>query len=224
MAGGGILIGAFYGLVAGYVISDKSKDIFSEYAQVLMLPMVAASYITAEHFGASGFMAVFIAGLVFGNLDEMGWTMQEQHHDELHSFIHIASLLSRIAIFMLLGTQVNFAILGKYLLPGLAIVLVFMFIARPIAVLLCTLPDRMAKWTKSEILFMFWTRETGVIPAALVGMLTGMRVEHADVIASVTFLAILATIVIQASSTEWVAKRLGVLETQDKNLEESLPQ
>jgi len=57
-----------------------------------------------------------------------------------------------------------------------------------------------------------------------VGMLTGMRVEHADVIASVTFLAILATIVIQASSTEWVAKRLGVLETQDKNLEESLPQ
>lgn len=212
MAGGGILIGGVYGLLAGFIISDKSKDIFAEYAQVLTLPVIIASYMTAEHFGASGFMAVFIAGLVYGNLDEMGWTMKENHQEEMHSFIHIGSLLLRIVIFILLGTHVDFKVVQQYLIPGIIIVSVFMFIARPLAVLLCTLPDSKAKWTKNEILFMFWTRETGVIPAALSGMLIGLGVDYADVIASITFMAILATLVIQASSTKWLAGKLELLE------------
>lgn len=212
MAGGGILIGGFYGLLTGFLISDKSKDIFAEYAQVITLPVIICSYMTAEHFGASGFMAVFIAGLIYGNLDELGWTMQDNHQDEMRGFIHIGSLLLRIVIFVLLGTHVNFSVVQQYLVPGIIIVSVFMFIARPLAVLLCTLPDRKAKWTKNEILFMFWTRETGVIPAALSGMLIGMGIEHADVIASITFMAILATLVIQASSTKWLAAKLEVLE------------
>ncbi|MCE5285588.1 MAG: sodium:proton antiporter [Pelosinus sp.] len=218
MAGGGILVGLFYGLAAGFLVTDKSTDIFSEYAQVIMLPVIIASYMTAEHFGASGFMAVFIAGLVFGNLDEFGWTMREESHDGIHSFIHIASLLLRIAIFMLLGSHVDFALLLEYLLPGLAVVAVFMFIARPIAVLCCTLPDRKAKWERNEILFMFWTRETGVIPAALVGMLSGSGIENIEVISSVVFLAILATITIQATTTKWLAKRLNLLVVEDLKL------
>lgn len=211
MAGGGILVGLFYGFTAGFLVSNKSADIFSEYAQVIMLPVIIASYMTAEHFGASGFMAVFIAGLVFGNLDEIGWTLKESSQHEVHSFIHVASLLLRIAIFMLLGTHVDFSRLIQYLLPGLAVVTVFMFIARPVAVLCCTLPDRKAKWEWNEILFMFWTRETGVIPAALVGMLSGAGIENIEVISSVTFLAILSTIIIQATTTKWLARRLKVL-------------
>ena len=87
-----------------------------------------------------------------------------------------------------------------------------MLVARPIAVLACTLPDRRARWEKNEILFMFWTRETGVIPAALSGMLIGMNVPYANVIAAVTFMAILATLVIQASTTKWLAAKLGLSE------------
>lgn len=211
MAGGGILVGLVYGLSAGFLVSDQSSDIFSEYVQVIMLPVIIAAYMTAEHFGASGFMAVFIAGMVFGNLDEIGWTLKEESQHEIHSFIHIASLLLRIAIFMLLGSHVDFAGLLQYLLPGLAIVAVFMFIARPIAVLCCTLPDRKAKWSRNEILFMFWTRETGVIPATLIGMLAGTGIENIEVISSVTFLAILVTIIIQATTTKWLARRLNLL-------------
>lgn len=212
MALGGIGVGLFFGLLTGLLISDKAKDIFSEYSQVITLPVIISSYMTAEHFGASGFMAVFITGLIYGNLDELGWTMKENHQDEMRSFIHIGSLLLRIIIFVLLGTHVNFSIVQQYLVPGMILVAVFMFIARPLAVLLCTLPDRNVKWTKNEILFMFWTRETGVIPAALSGMLIGMGIEHADIIASITFMAILATLVIQASSTKWLARKLELLE------------
>ena len=63
-----------------------------------------------------------------------------------------------------------------------------------------------------ELLFMCWTRETGVIPVALVGMLQGMQVPGADIIAAVTFMAILLTIVIQASTTRWLADKLDLLE------------
>ena len=53
---------------------------------------------------------------------------------------------------------------------------------------------------------MCWTRETGVIPGALDGMLVGLKVPHADVIASVTFMAILLTIMLQATITRcWLA-------------------
>jgi cell volume regulation protein A len=62
------------------------------------------------------------------------------------------------------------------------------------------------------MLFMSWTRETGVIPAALAGLLVGMKAPGAQMIASVTFIAILMTILIQAPTTKWVAGKLGLLE------------
>jgi cell volume regulation protein A len=58
---------------------------------------------------------------------------------------------------------------------------------------------------------MCWTRETGVIPAALAGLLIGMNAPGAQLIASVTFIAILMTILIQATTTRWLARRLGLL-------------
>jgi len=61
---------------------------------------------------------------------------------------------------------------------------------------------------------MCWTRETGVIPAALAGLLLGVRAPDADIIASVTFVAILMTILIQAPTTEWLGRRLGLLEKE----------
>jgi cell volume regulation protein A len=59
---------------------------------------------------------------------------------------------------------------------------------------------------------MCWTRETGVIPAALAGLLLGAKAPGAHVVASVTFVTILMTILIQAPTTEWAGRRLGLLE------------
>jgi cell volume regulation protein A len=62
------------------------------------------------------------------------------------------------------------------------------------------------------MLFMCWTRETGVIPAALAGLLLGAKAPGAAMIASVTFVAILMTILIQAPTTEWLGRTLGLSE------------
>jgi len=101
--------------------------------------------------------------------------------------------------------------MNQHLPGGVAVVVVFMLVARPVTVFLCALPDRRAKWSLREMLFMCWTRETGVIPGALAGMLVGMKAPGAEIIASVTFIAILTTILIQATTTKWLAKKLGLL-------------
>jgi len=90
-------------------------------------------------------------------------------------------------------------------------VAVLMFVARPVTVFACALVDRRARWSFKEMLFMCWTRETGVIPAALAGMLVGMKAPGAEMIASVTFVAILMTILIQATTTKWLGAKLGLL-------------
>jgi cell volume regulation protein A len=114
-------------------------------------------------------------------------------------------------IFILLGAQVDFALMSRYAVGGVLVITAFMLVARPITVFLCALPDRRARWTLNEMLFMCWTRETGVIPAALAGLLLGMKAPGAEVVASVTFIAVLMTILIQATTTRWLARRLGLL-------------
>jgi cell volume regulation protein A len=102
--------------------------------------------------------------------------------------------------------------MGKYWFGGVAVVTVLMLVARPLTVFACALPDRRAQWSFAEMLFMCWTRETGVIPGALAGLLLGMNAPGAQLIASVTFIAILMTILIQAPTTEWLGRRLGLLD------------
>jgi cell volume regulation protein A len=149
---------------------------------------------------------------VLGNKDLLGFKMSDSEEIKLEDFILTTSLIMRIFIFVLLGSQVNFALLQQYFWGALGVVLAFMLIGRPAVVFACALPDRRAQWSFKELLFMCWTRETGVIPGALAGMLVGMKVPYSDVIASVTFMAILLTILLQATTTEWLARRLDLLE------------
>jgi cell volume regulation protein A len=173
---------------------------------------VAGAYLSVDQLHASGFMAVFVFGMVLGNKDLLGFQMATEEANKLEDFISTTSLMMRMFIFILLGSQVDFALLQQYFWGALAVVAAFIFLSRPMVVFACTLPNRKAKWTFKERLFMCWTRETGVIPGALAGMLVGMDVPYSDVIAAVTFMAILLTILLQATSTKWLAQKLDLLE------------
>ncbi len=142
---------------------------------------------------------------MFGNRESFGCALGTHEQTSLDGFIGTASLIMRIFIFVLLGSQVDFALLRQYWLTGVLIVALFMCVARPVTVFLCAGADRRARWSFKEMLFMSWTRETGVIPAALAGMLIGLKVPGADVVSAITFIAILMTILIQAPTTRWLA-------------------
>jgi cell volume regulation protein A len=208
----GVLIGGVLGYLAALLIAHERFSFLLEYASLVTLMSVAAAYISAETFNASGVLAVFVFGIVLGNKNAFGFRMEHQEKKKLEDFILTTSLIMRMFIFILLGSQVNFALMAKYLWSGIAVVFVIMFIARPATVFFCALPDRYAKWSLNEMLFMCWTRETGVMPAALAGILLGMKAPGAEVMASITFLTILLTIIIQATTTRWLAGKLGLLE------------
>jgi potassium/hydrogen antiporter len=207
----GILAGLVLGLSAGALIAHERWAFLAEYAPVVTLVAVIGAYFGASGLHASGFMAVFVFGIVLGNKEAFGFRMEAGEAQKLDEFVLTTSFIMRIFIFILLGAQVDFGLMRQYWLGGAAVVAVLMLVARPITVFVCALPDRRARWEGKEMLFMCWTRETGVIPAALAGLLLGMNAPEAQLIASVTFVAILMTILIQAPTTRWLAARLGLL-------------
>ena len=207
----GILAGGILGYLAAMLIAHEKYAFLAEYAPVVTLMAVIGAYLSAEGLQASGFMGVFVFGIVLGNKDSFGFQMENGEEEKLEEYVLTTAFVMRMFIFILLGSQVDFALMNRYLAGGGVVVAIFMLIGRPVTVFLCALPDRRAKWSFNEMLFMCWTRETGVIPAALAGLLVGMKAPGSQMIASVTFIAILMTIVIQATTTKWLARKLGLL-------------
>jgi potassium/hydrogen antiporter len=208
----GILAGVALGYAAAFIIAHERWSFLEEYAPVVTLVAVLGAYFAADGLQASGFMAVFVFGIVIGNKDVFGFKMAEGEQRKLEEFVSTTAFIMRLFIFILLGAQVDFSLMRQNLAGGLVLIAIFMLIARPATVFLCALPDRRARWSLNEMLFMCWTRETGVIPAALAGLLAGMNAPGAQLIASITFIAILMTILIQAPTTQWLGGKLGLLE------------
>ncbi len=207
----GIVIGGVLGYLAALLIAHERYNFLAEFAPVVTLMAVIGAYMSADGLHSSGFMAVFVFGIMLGNVESLGFRRSSEESHELEDYVMTTAFIMRMFIFILLGTQVDFGLMNQYLWAGVGSVLVFMLVARPVTVFLCALPDRRAKWSFKEMLFMCWTRETGVIPGALAGMLVGMKAPGAQIIASVTFIAILMTILIQATTTKWLAKKLDLL-------------
>jgi cell volume regulation protein A len=207
----GILAGGVLGYLAAMLIAHEKYAFLEEYAPVVTLMAVIGAYLSADGLQASGFMAVFVFGIVLGNKESFGFKVEQGEDEKLEEYILTTSFIMRMFIFILLGSQVNFGLMNQYIAGGAVVIAVFMLVARPLTVFLCAVPDRRAKWSVNEMLFMCWTRETGVIPAALAGLLVGMKAPGAEMIASVTFIAIMMTILIQATTTKLLAKKLGLL-------------
>lgn len=212
-AGVGVAVGLAAGLLFVIAVAERYR-VMSSYASKLSVVAALLAFLVADKLEGSGFMAAFIAGLLVGNSVLIKHPISSHVTTSLHHFMDSNTAIMRIFIFVLLGSHVNFDLLLQNLWAGLAIVGVLMFVARPVTVLVCTLFENAAnRWEWRERFFLMWTRETGVIPAALAGVLVAMKVPHADIIASVTFLAVLVTILLQASTTRFVARKLGMLES-----------
>ncbi|HEX5339735.1 MAG TPA: cation:proton antiporter [Gammaproteobacteria bacterium] len=211
-AGIGIISGSVLGYLAAFLIGHQRYGFFRDYAPLVTLMAVVGAYLGADDMHASGFMAVFVAGIIIGNRELFGFQLDPQETRRLVEYVDITSLVMRVFIFVLLGSQVNFHLIGAHLWTSLLVVLIFILVARPLTVLLCAAPDRRARWSGRELLFMCWTRETGVIPGALAGLLVGSGAPSADIIATVTFVAILVTILVQATTTRWLATRLDLMQ------------
>ena len=205
-------LGVVAGVLLSAVISSQRAGIWRESSAAAVLAVVTIGYFSLDSAGGSGYLGAFLAGLIVGNMERLGLAMHSEHEQEMRQFAFNTADLVTFFVFLVLGANIPFDALGENMLPALAVLAVLLLLARPLTVLVCTLPDRRGAWTRHELAFLCWTRETGVVPAALVGVLAGLGVPNIDAYASVVALAIVLTLVLQALPAPWLARRLGLLD------------
>jgi cell volume regulation protein A len=209
----GALIGVVAGAILCYAVASTARaGIWDESPGVAIFAVVALAYVSTESLGGSAYLATFIMGLMIGNMDLLGLGHHDEHVTLLEGFLGQVAEIATVLVFVTLGLNLPFDALSKYFLGGLLVMFVLIFVARPITVLACLLPDRRGGWTKEEITFIAWCRETGVIPAAVASLLLARGVEGADIAVSMVALAVCVTLLLQATSTGYLAHRLDLME------------
>jgi cell volume regulation protein A len=207
-------IGVVFGVVLSAAISSRRAGIWRESAAVAVMMVVAGSYFSIDSAGGSGYLGAFIAGLIVGNMEELRLAMHSQHEAEMRVLIANIANVMVMFVFLTLGANLPpWSEISNNLVPALAVLAVLVFVARPLTVLACLLPDRRARWSRDELLFLAWTRETGVVPAALAGIIVSANAPHADIVVTTIALAIVFTLTVQTTTKPWLARRLGLLET-----------
>jgi potassium/hydrogen antiporter len=207
----GGVIGVLAGLVLCYAVASTARSgIWDESPGVAILAVVVLGYFSTETLGGSAYLATFVMGLMIRNMDLLGLGHHDEHATLLEGFLGQVAEIATLLIFVTLGLNLPFDALGKYLLGGLLVMFIFIFVARPVTVLACLLPDRRGGWTKEEITFIAWCRETGVIPAAVASLLLARGVEGAEIAVSMVALAVCVTLLLQATTAGYLAKKLGI--------------
>src|SRR6202023_2266389 len=110
----GIVAGVALGYLAALLIAHEKWAFLAEYAPVVTLVAVIAAYFAASGLHASGFMAVFVFGIMLGNKETFGFQMEPGEAQKLDEFVLTTAFIMRLFIFILLGAQVDFALMGKY--------------------------------------------------------------------------------------------------------------
>jgi cell volume regulation protein A len=205
-------LGVAFGVALALSISTRRLGLWRDSPVIAVLLVVAASYFTIDFAGGSGYLGAFLAGLIVSNTDELGLGMHSRREQELRFFAGAVADVMVVLVFITLGVNLPFDTIPDEALPALATLAALIFLARPVTVLACLLPDRRGKWQREELAFLAWTRETGVVPAALVGVLIAEGVTHEAELITVVALAIVVTLLLQATTKAWLAQRLGLEE------------
>jgi cell volume regulation protein A len=145
-------------------------------------------------------------------MDRLGLAMFSHHEHDMRVLISTVADVMVIFVFITLGANLPWTTIADHFLPALGVLGALVLIARPLAVLVCLLPDRRAGWTRQELFFLSWTRETGVVPAAIAGIIVSMHVPHSDLVVTTVAMAIVLTLTLQATTKGWLARRLDLLE------------
>lgn len=204
-----------FGIVAGLVgwsimfayEKHKSKDFSREvgetaydFSVIIAVPLV--TFLLAEMIHGNGFLAAFVAGLLAN---------YNHGNPAFHKTLHIMEVkiesVAKPIIFMMVGPFVSLNDLWDTALLGAAVSILFILVARPVAVFLSTLPTGLRF---KEKLFLSIVRETGVIPVVLAVVVVA-QLPELKLLMPLTAWVVIWTLTLLPAVTPWWAKKLGVV-------------
>jgi potassium/hydrogen antiporter len=196
------VLGTIIGILGGYAMVAVLNRL--GLAQGLHAPFVATSALVtfglASGLHASGFLAVYLAGLIVGNLPTRA-------HNTVVVFLDAVTWLAQIVMFVLLGLLVWPARLMESLWPALAVAATLMFVARPAAVFLCLAPFRLP-WREKA--FISWVGLRGAVGIFLASIPLLIGLPHAHVYFDIAFVVVLTSLLIQGWTVAPAARRLHI--------------
>lgn len=201
---GGFAVLEFWNRFKQRINAEEETDT----AFFMVIPFLV--FTASQVFGGSGFLAAFLSALLFKLNNKI-------KHVE-HYFNSTVSAFMKPMIFITLGALIDLEALWTYAPLGIAVALIFMFVLRPLTVLITLGPFWVSKKTRMswrELLFMSFVRETGVIPAALLVTLAGADIAGVEAMLPIGMWIILCTLLLQPPLTPALAKWLKLAETCD---------
>jgi cell volume regulation protein A len=197
-----VVLGSILGIVGGRLIVLALNRLVLP--QGLHAPFVATTALVIYGFTsfvhASGFLAVYLAGLVIGN-------RPTRAHNAVTVFLDAATWLAQIVMFVLLGLLAWPDRLIEHLLPALAVAATLMFVARPVAVFYCLTPFRFS-WR--EKLFVSWVGLRGAVGIFLASIPLMVGLPQAQLFFDVGFVVVLASLLVQGWTIAAAAHRLHI--------------
>jgi cell volume regulation protein A len=159
-------------------------------------------YGLASVVGGSGFLAVFVAGLLLGDA-------AAPRKGEIEDFHASLAGLAEIAAFVALGLSIAVSDLSELEVwgDGIALALVVTLVARPLAVWPLLYPVRLRR---GEKLFVVWAGLKGAVPILLGALAVLAEVDNAERLYGIVFVVVLFSVTVQGASVPHLAKRLRV--------------
>ncbi len=194
-------LGVFYGFLAARLAVWLFNRIDFEYDglyYVLGIGVVLLTFGASEAFWGNGFMAVYVAGVVMGNSKFIYQHGIGRFHDGI-------GWLMQVMLFGMLGLLSFPKQLPDVAIPGLAIALFLMVVARPAAVFLCMLGSR---FTMKERLFVSWVGLRGGAPIMLATYPLMAHLPDAWKMFNIVFFIVLTSVLVQGKTLMPFAKKL----------------
>src|SRR5919109_4710571 len=198
-------VGTVMGVVGAYILTLVLRRIVLPNPALYPLRTLAFAgviYGLATIAHGSGFLAVYIAGILIGDADIPAKRGIERFHTSLAS-------LAEIVVFVALGLTVDLTALGDNhrWLDGLILAVVLALVARPLAVGPLLLPVRL---TNGERLFVMWSGLKGAVPILLASFAVLGGVESADRIYGIVFVVVAFSVVLQGATIPYAAERFRI--------------
>jgi cell volume regulation protein A len=208
--------GALVGLALGYLGALALRRLALPSSALLSLGVIAltvGSYALAAWAHASGFLAVYIAGLVLGNA-------HLPHRAAVRGFAEALGWLAQIGLFVLLGLLATPDRIGdERLLQALVLGLALLLLARPLSVLVSMTPFRMP-WRQQA--FLSWAGLRGAVPVVLATVPTSVMGDSQKWLFDLVFVLVVVLTVVQAPLLPFLARRLrvgNIVDSRDLELE-----
>ena len=200
-----MVVGAAFGVAGSLVLKVVMRRI--ALTNETLFPILALAFagvvygVTAIAHG-SGFLAVFVMGILFGDV-------RAPYKGEIERFQKSLAGLAEIAVFVALGLTVSLDDLASdsVWLDGLLLAVVLAFVARPLAVGPLTL---LAKLRTGERIFIMWSGLKGAVPILLGTLAVIEGIDDANRVYDIIFVVVAFSVLVQGTSIPFVAPRLGV--------------